>query len=60
MVQKLEEKLIFCFKNANTLLDFDLSTRNFQISTLIGSFCAKYKTFDQKNPRGVIFHDTDK
>ena len=27
--------------------------------TLIGFFCAKYKTFDLKKNRGVIFNDTE-
>ena len=30
-----------------------------KICTLIGSFCAKYITFDLKKYRGVIFHDTE-
>ena len=30
-----------------------------KISTLIGSFCAKYVTFHLKKPKGVIFHDTE-
>ena len=30
-----------------------------KISTLIGSFCAKYITFDLKKSRGVIFHGTE-
>ena len=30
-----------------------------KISTLIGSFCAKYITFDLKKYRGVIFHNTE-
>ena len=30
-----------------------------KISTLIGSFYAKYITFDLKKYRGVIFHDTE-
>ena len=29
-----------------------------KISTLTGSFCAKYITFDPKKYRGVMFHDT--
>ena len=28
-------------------------------SILIGSFCAKYITFDRKKNRGVILHDTE-
>ena len=31
----------------------------FKISTLIGSFCAKYITFELKKDRGVILHDTE-
>ena len=30
-----------------------------KVRTLIGSFCAKYITFDQKRWRRVIFNDTD-
>ena len=30
-----------------------------KISTLIGSFCAKYITFDLKKYREIIFHDTE-
>ena len=30
-----------------------------KMSTLIGSVCAKYVTFDLKKYRGVIFHDTE-
>ena len=30
-----------------------------KISTLIGSFFAKYVTFDLKKYRGVVFHDTE-
>ena len=49
---KFEEKLIFCFKNDKNLENFDPSTK-------IGPFCAKYTTFDLKKWRGVIFHDTE-
>ena len=38
---KFEEKLIFCFKNDKNLENFDPSTK-------IGPFCAKYTTFDLK------------
>ena len=31
-----------------------------KISTLIGSYCAKYSMFDLKKYRGVISHDTEK
>ena len=55
---EFEEKLVCCFKNDNNLVNFDLSTRNLKISTLIGSYCAKYITFDLKKYRGVIFHYT--
>ena len=30
-----------------------------KICTLIGSFCVKYRTFDLKKCRDVIFHDTE-
>ena len=30
-----------------------------KVSTLIGSFCSKYITFDLKKYRGVIFDETD-
>ena len=49
---KFEEKLIFCFKNDKNLVNFDPST-------LIGPFCAKYTTFHLKKYRRVIFHDTE-
>ena len=38
---------------------FVLNTQNSQISTLIGSFCAKYITFDLKKFRGIMFYDTE-
>ena len=56
---KFVEKLICFFKNDKNLVNFDLSTQNSQISTYIGSFSAKYVTFDLKNYRGVIFHNTE-
>ena len=57
---KFEEKLICCFKNDKNLVNSsDLSTGNSQMFTLIGSFCAKYITFDLKKYRRVIFHDTE-
>ena len=40
-------------------MNYALNTRNSQISSSIGSFCAKYKTFDLKKYRGVIFDDTE-
>ena len=46
--KKIEEKLICCFINYKNLVNFDLSTRNSQISTLIGSFCVKYIKCDLK------------
>ena len=55
---KLGEKLI-CFKNDKNLINFDLSTQNLKIFTLIGSFCAIYITFDLKNYREIIFHGTE-
>ena len=42
---KFEEKLICCFKNDKNLMNFDLSTRNSQNFTLIGSFCAEELSF---------------
>ena len=57
--KKIEEKLICCFKNYKNLVNFDVSTRNSQISTLIGSFCVKYIKCDLKKYRGVILHDTE-
>ena len=33
--------------------------RAFKVCTLIGSFCAKYITFDLKKYRGVICHDNE-
>ena len=49
---KFEAKLFCCFKNDKNLV-------NFNSSTLIGPFLAKYKTFDVKKYRGVIFHETE-
>ena len=54
-----EEKLIRCFKNDMNLVTFDLSTQSLKVSTLIGSFCAKYIMFDLKKYRGLIFCDTE-
>ena len=57
---KLEEKLIFWFKNDKNLVRFDLE--HLQVSktcTFICSYCAKYLMFDLKKYRGVIFHDTE-
>ena len=57
---KFEEKLIFCFKNNKDLVNFNPSTQKSQkYCTLIGSFCAKYITFDLKKYRGVMLHDTE-
>ena len=49
---KFKEKPIRYFKNNKNLVNFDPST-------LIGPFRAKYITFDLKKYRGVIFHDTE-
>ena len=57
--RRVMQNSICCFKNDKNLVNFDLSTRNSQISTLTGSFCAKYITFELKKYRGVIFHDTE-
>ena len=54
-----KDKLICCSKNDKNLVNVKLSTRNSQNVHLIGSFCAKYRTFDLNNYRGVIFHDTN-
>ena len=46
---KFQAKLICCFKNDKNLLNFDSNTRNSsKCGLLIGSFCAKYITFDLK------------
>ena len=45
---KFEEKLIFCFKNDKNLENFDPSTK-------IGPFCAKYTTFDLKSEEELYF-----
>ena len=49
---KFEEKLNCCFKNDKNLVNFDLALI---ISTLIGSFCAKYITFNLKKSRVLSF-----
>ena len=36
-----------------------LKIQKFKIQTLIDPFCAKYITFDLKEYRGVIFHDSE-
>ena len=56
---KFEEKLISSFKIDKNSVNFDLTLETLEISTLIGSFCAKYITFDLKTSRGVIFHNTE-
>ena len=56
---KFEEKPISCFKNDQNLVNFDQSTLVSKTCTLICPFCAKYKTFDHKKYRGVIFNDTE-
>ena len=57
---KYEEKPIFYFKNNKNLVNFDPSTNKSKtICTLIGSFSAKYKTFDLNKYSAVIFHDTE-
>ena len=58
---RFEEKLICDFKNDKNLVNFEPMTWALKIlksSTLTGSFSAKYITFDPKNHREVIFHDT--
>ena len=49
---KLEEKLIFCFKNDKNLVNFDPSTKKSK-KIYFGPFCAKYITFDLKKYRGL-------
>ena len=65
---KFEEKLICCFKNGTNLVDSDPNSEGLKksehskvskICTLIGSFCAKYITFELKKFRGVISHYTE-
>ena len=56
---KFEEKPICCFKNDKNLVNFDPSIQVSKICTSIGHFRAKYTTFDLKQCRGVIFHDTE-
>ena len=56
---KFEEKLIYCFKNDKNLVILTWTLEILIISTLNGSFCAKYITFYLKKYRGAIFHDTE-
>ena len=57
---KYEEKPICCFKNDNSLVNFDRSTQKVsKVCALIGSYCAKCWMFKLKKYRGVIFHDTE-
>ena len=55
---KFEAKLI-CFKMKRILWILIWALKILKISTLIGSFFAKYVTFDLKKYRGVVFHDTE-
>ena len=56
---KLKE-LTYRFKiDMRNLVNFDTSTQIHKMSTLIGSFCVKYITFDLKKSREVIFNDTE-
>ena len=61
---KFEDKLIFGFKNAKNLVNFDLSTKKplKNCTKKLHFDCplyAKYITFDLKKYRGVIFYDTE-
>ena len=48
---KLEEKLIFCFKNDKNLVNFDPSTKKSKKKNYFDPFCAKYISFDLKKYR---------
>ena len=57
---KFEEKLIFCFKNDNNLMNFDPSTKKSKKNIHFNQYLyEKYTTFDLKRYRGVTFHDTE-
>ena len=55
---KLEKKLIFSFKNDNNLVNFDPSTKKSKTFAL-WLVPTKYKTFDLKKYRRVIFHESE-
>ena len=54
---KFKENPIFCFKSDKNLVDFDPSTQKSQkICTLVGTFRAKYITFELKKYRGRVYN----
>ena len=57
---KFGEEPTCCFKiDIRNLTNFDLNTRKSNTFTLMGSFWGKYKLFELKEYRGVIFHETE-
>ena len=57
---KVRKKTNFLFKKWQEFREFwPEHSKVSKISTLIGSFCAKYIMFHLKKYRGVIFHDTE-
>ena len=57
-MQNFLKKLICCFKNDKILVNFDLSTRNFQNFYFNWFLSCKVYIIWPKKYRGVIFHDT--
>ena len=54
---KFKEKLTCGFKyDMRNLANFHPTTQKCEHFTSIGSFCPKYKRFELKKYRGVIFH----
>ena len=57
---KFEEKLNYCFKNNNNLVNFDPSTQSLKNFHFDWSLSGKvYNVWYKKKYRGVIFHDAD-
>ena len=57
---KFEEKLIFLFQKWQEFGEFCYKHSKFpKISTLIVSFCSKYRMLDLRKYRNVIFYDTE-
>ena len=59
MIQNLKKNWFSVSKMTRIWSIFTWAFETLKISTLIGSLCAKYITFDLKKYRGVILHDTE-
>ena len=56
---KFEGKLIVVSKMTRMWLILSWALEIPKISILIGTFCGKYRTFDPKKYKEVIFHDNE-